>query len=1272
MKRMMRDLVEVQGGFKPSVRLPEDFFDEELNRHFVKSYIPTPEILDIFMDVRDSLQPNSERRAKVFASTFGTGKSDLMLMIANYVTRQPDDPLLAPFFTRLRRLNHAKAEAIYQARKQKPSFLLVLLQADVAITFSSFVLNGLAESLQKAGLSHLLGTTYYQAALDLIDLWQNKLPDNIKRLEDVLAREYGRTLNQLKYDLVGPLADSALSIFRQAVSTAIGMEFQPNTVIKMPYQAFDEVAKQLVASGQYSGIFVIADEFTHLLEKLAHSPTAGDSKAIDNLAEAADRSGPNQLHFYIVSLYAFASMKGSTQLAQAALERSGGRFSQHGLLSQNTEELISASITKLVPTERLLEGAPGQEDGLLSLATRLWGGRATGRIDQQWLRDTVVRGCFPLHPLATYCLRPLNLVLAQNERTMFSFIWDHENGLNPFIQQTSAEVSNGRIKLLSLVKLFNYFNLSIKEKRPELWQVYQDAATLLSPEQFHPGLEGQLLRALILLEVTSGDPNLRADKELLRHALNLPPSSLPEITVALQQLQEHDIAYPSQSGHYQLVKEGRAKPSELRRRIEKRVRELPGSPLEQLNGNVRYQPLNVEARAYNSERGTARKLISRFVSPAGLSNPATLSDALPEQDGLLCYVVAASEEELAQARSVARKLTKQHKQLIVALPSHPTDLLMRWKYKQALEELRKEANYQTPEYQDLLVDKGLVGKDYLDAFKQARKFFDKPANFEWLRGGRIVQVTKKNDVNRLAVTVMNDLFPATPAHNTPQHLTSSRNTKNRKDALDDILQAPFKLKKKGKPAKKAILLDGAGELGLVYSVRSEGGYEVYDVSQPDHKRSLAVWNLLDHELQQATPVSEVVEKLLSPPYGLYTPVLQLFVAAFYRLNRDHIEVYKATDRQKRPLDITSNEIIDLIDDPKQYIVRYQPLTERQRQFLHELERALPASSQKSAPLRNRVAKSLRQLARKKVPLVARQASAGELAIVLSDVPHETLVAGAALVKAGHLSSEAKTVKALFETLSADLGLPADHTEWTDTSLQPLQITVPEACQALEHFSQRFNAYLAGQIGQQFGLTAPPINPDESLNAALEWRQQFSLRAGDLAESPDAEYLLRILDNNPENFEDMFLNKLPDRWQLGVVKKWRQLGNCDEYLKRLQEAKTVIESKALEVEAQRQPTAPDPAPDDSIADPSSAATDSDTQKTVRKPTRTGTLLDKLPNYKIRKATTVVADPPAPISFASDEVNPVDEAFTKIEAIFSPLSPEEQDALLGRLNKEYDRR
>src|SRR5579864_978519 len=97
----MTDLVKVQSDFRPSVVLPDDFFVQALNQHFVSNYIPTEETLDIFMTLRESLQPGSEQRAHLFHGTYGTGKSDLMLMIANYMTRDPDEPLLQPFFEKL-------------------------------------------------------------------------------------------------------------------------------------------------------------------------------------------------------------------------------------------------------------------------------------------------------------------------------------------------------------------------------------------------------------------------------------------------------------------------------------------------------------------------------------------------------------------------------------------------------------------------------------------------------------------------------------------------------------------------------------------------------------------------------------------------------------------------------------------------------------------------------------------------------------------------------------------------------------------------------------------------------------------------------------------------------------------------------------------------------------------------------------------------------------------------------------------------------------------
>jgi len=805
--RMMRDLVQVQGNFKPSVQLPNDFLDEELNRHFVESYIPTQETLDIFLDIRDSLQPNSDRRARLFSSTFGTGKSDLMLMIANYLTRPPEDPLLAPFFKRLRLLNDAKAEAIYQARLNKPPFLLVLLQADTAITFSSFVLDGLVRSLEKVCLGHLLDNTYYKAALDLIDSWEREWPDNIKRLGEALETNYGRTINQLKHDLNGPHADTALEVFRSAAFQAAGMQFHPTTVIERASDAFVTVSKKL-PSDQYSGIFVIADEFTHLLQKLADSPTAADSKAIDNLAEAAARSGQNQLHFYTVSLESFASAQGSTKLAQIALERSGGRFITYELRSQDMEELISASIAKLVPATSLFEGIQRQLDDLLTLAMNLWSARATGRKDREWLNETVVRGCFPLHPLTTYCLPRLNAALAQNERTMFSFIWDRGRGLGHFIQEANGEVSSdGWLPLLSLDKLFAYFEPNLKEKRPDLLIAYQQASSSLSSTHEY-GLEGRLLRALVMLEAAGGDASLRIDHELLRHAIGLAPAQKSEVIAALEELERNGVAYPSQSGYYQLVKPGRANPLELRRLVQQRSQDLSGSPIELLN--IRCKPQDVEAERYNAERGTARQLTARFANLADLFGPVTLTQALQEGDALLLYVVAASEQELEKARTAALQLTRLYDRLVVAAPQKPTDLVVRFQRLRALEGLRADPNFATSDYQALLTNTGLLGKDYTAAFQEARQVFDQPAKFEWFRGGRTVTATTQTDLSALATMIMNEVFSATPAHKTRQHLKPTGKSKYLRDTINLILQDEIPMAEGKKlSAVDAILVNGA-------------------------------------------------------------------------------------------------------------------------------------------------------------------------------------------------------------------------------------------------------------------------------------------------------------------------------------------------------------------------------------------------------------------------------------------------------------------------------
>ncbi len=1172
MTQMMRDLVEIQGGFKPSVVLPNDFLDEDHNRHFIENYIPNNETLTVFKSIRDSLQSNAEDRARLFVGTFGTGKSDLMLMIANYVTRSADDPLLKPFFERLYRLDHAKAESIYQARLNSPPYLLVLLQADAVDTFSSFILNGLAEALKEKRLEDLMGKTYYRAALDTIEKWEQNHPDNINRLKKVLETDYRRDLERLKSDLQSSRADAALKLFKEAVQKVLGLPFSATGVIKKPADAFKDIAHKLVNSNEYSGVMVIADEFTYLMEQLAKSPGAGDSKAIDNLAEAAVRSKENQIHFYVVSLESFASAQGAG-LSTKALERTGGRFSEHSLKSQNTEELISAAIGKLVPPARFFEGAQGQFDDLLGLSMSLWN-KETSKRNRNWLEETVVRGCFPLHPLATFCLPRLNRVLAQNERTMFRFIWDREQGVNSFIAEAKGTPEDGWMPLFTVDKLFDYFEDALEEKRPGLKLNYQDAARKLTPEQVENKLEGRLLRALVMLEIA----DLRADKEILRHAIGFPASRMSELELTIAQLEQASVIYPSLAGYYNLVTRGGVDPAGLKRKIEQLANDILTSPLNTLN--AQHGLASVEASKYNTQRGTVRHLTARFISPNELDRPTTLEQRLKENDGVVWYVVAYSNLELEHARAKALQLTRKYNRLVVAVPRYPTDILTRLQQKHALEQLREQPDYKSAAY--LLSERGMVGKGYEEAFSSARQYFDQPKNFEWYRNGRTINVLTPASLSALASTIMEDVFPATPPHKTRQHLqpeikgTSKRYLKN---AVEEILRSPFKMpisKKRGrKSGDKAILLDGAAELGYIYHEKQEAGYDVYNICPPDPRlrNSQKIWLLLEKELQKKTSWLEIVAKLSNPPYGLYPSVLQLLLATFYRYNQDYLEIYPVSNPSGAPLDITADTISKIVQTPQGYILNYTPLHDNQRKFLRGLaERALypgrPLRLQKgeTASLRHRVARLLRIWSGDKVSIVARQATQEDLAKILQKTPADVIPIAATLMEITMQLKESATATALLDTLPSKLGLPQDSSLWSEDELDGALAYLESACGALKDFSKEFRKYIVWQIGQIFGLTEIPKKEKEVLEIALRWRskQVSGVENIQLGGAPDGRDLVSSLDDAPYSFEQAFLNALPHCWRFGLFEQWKTVDTGDKYIQRLADAKDAVEARAKEL------------------------------------------------------------------------------------------------------------
>ncbi len=128
-------LVAVDADFKPAVYLPDHFNNAEQNAQLIRTYIPTLASIDLLTEVANSLRPASQQRASMLHGTFGTGKSDLLLILCNYFSRSVDDPVMQPFYEKLRRIDETRHNTIYQIRANIPPFLVVLLQANAVTPF---------------------------------------------------------------------------------------------------------------------------------------------------------------------------------------------------------------------------------------------------------------------------------------------------------------------------------------------------------------------------------------------------------------------------------------------------------------------------------------------------------------------------------------------------------------------------------------------------------------------------------------------------------------------------------------------------------------------------------------------------------------------------------------------------------------------------------------------------------------------------------------------------------------------------------------------------------------------------------------------------------------------------------------------------------------------------------------------------------------------------------------------------------------------------------
>lgn len=509
-----KDYISVNENFQYSVNLQFDIN----NISKIKEYIPTKDGCELLDQYFNSVL-NSKNRATTLIGPYGKGKSHLLLVLItllnNYNTEDKKD--IDNFLNKIKKVDSETYETIRNIREKKTKLMPIIINSNYGDLNQAFLL-ALSEALERENLSSIVVNTYFDIALKVIMKWEDEYKDVIGEIKKCLS-EYNCSFKDLKQGLKN-YSEEHYEIFKNVYSCILhGQEFNPlvnSDIVKI----YKDMAHEITEYG-YSGIFIVFDEFSKFLEYVENSHMMKDLKLLQDFAELANRTGENeQIHLSCITHKTINQYaKNLTDDKLNAFKTVEGRFKElyfNRSIEQNYE-IVSYALNKKEGYDELFNTFYNKYlktyEEIKSLAI-------FKNVDK--IEDVLYRGCYPLNPLTVYCLVQLSEKIAQNERTLFTFLTDDDqNGLKYFI-------SNNSKGLFNVSKIYDYFKPLFKKETTEtirnIWLKSENALAKCNEIE-----EKDIIKSLSIIYMINETEILTPDDNTLKLSVDMSDSKYEEI-----------------------------------------------------------------------------------------------------------------------------------------------------------------------------------------------------------------------------------------------------------------------------------------------------------------------------------------------------------------------------------------------------------------------------------------------------------------------------------------------------------------------------------------------------------------------------------------------------------------------------------------------------------------------------------------------------------------------------------------------------------------------
>ena len=718
----IKEIVDIKGGYTSYVDLEEDYHDPQRNRGRMSRYKPITAHRVAFEKIAKTLNP-LDRRFYFLRGSYGTGKSHLLLMAANYFANPSDLPEIEGFFHNYAQaqkevklkpgetLSERKAESLKTARSSG-RYLVAICRFDWNLEFEGAILRAIEEALAREG-STLFLDTHFQEAVRRLEDWEARKQEArfYNDFQTELNRSHSEwTIDDLLKQLAGNNED-ALKVFKESFKKVTDTDFTYDK------DNLEDILTDLLSLPEfkenYKGIVILYDEFGSAIDDglVNYRNMLGFAQYC--ASSTLEKGGT--VAFIGTGHRAFRNHGKIGDLNAETLE---ARVEEIGLETQGMEDIIGAIVEPQKDT-------PAWSDQVEPHSSKFtWFSRECNRLNLfDWLpapkiKYNIIENIYPMHPSATYALLRLASEVGADNRSVFKFFapeFDTGNGGWTNVQPNSYpdfvernEITHDdKLTMYTADLLADYYQedlatsnrritdrvrTSVANYEATLRELYDYLARQSQAQLFEETdeLMEKIIKVILIHEISSTsdvpianteenitfslDMVLDAEKELVRNRLTL--------------LCRAGILY-NDKGIYELVQ---AERKDIQRIIEQYRANPDNRPTNILEAFLSFSPLKRDelylvAKDYNAQYQEDKRLKVVFATPEVLGEKRILDgdeldffeDLEVERvqagygsngyEGTAVYVFCENDQDIETARRMCTQNSSAR--TVLAIPRNP-------------------------------------------------------------------------------------------------------------------------------------------------------------------------------------------------------------------------------------------------------------------------------------------------------------------------------------------------------------------------------------------------------------------------------------------------------------------------------------------------------------------------------------------------------------------------------------------------------------------------